>query len=235
MLILDCWFFLEYEHNGETHTIKRNTSNQKEIWIDEQKYSLNKFKKILGEQLNFIVKDYVTVRTKLSQVLRYKKNAFNNPIDFGDGSNEFQHIINILDSLNIDLELAYNKIKNHNEYIITNKVIKELKAKDIKEVLVDTSKDIDIEKRKITKKILEKELQLKKFKVSDNISELKRELSEQRIMLNNSLNQLNILRRHYSKIKESLESNIYYSEEKVVNAYGVILYEILVRHLYFLQ
>lgn len=217
---LNCDFFLDYLDNGTSHTIKRNTIKQNEVFLDDQKYTLNSFKEKISETINLNKSPNISARTKLAMVCRFKKAAFIDPVDSGDGATEFQHILNLLDEFGFDLSLSYQKNKNNTDLNISKKVVKQLKSKDIKDVLVDNDRDIKTEKAKIQRKIIEKEEQLKKFKVAENIEELKGELANLREKYNNGLNRLVILNKKADKIRKSLKENIYYDEKRTLEKYN---------------
>ena len=61
---------------------------------------------------------------------------------------------------------------------------------------------------------------MKNFNVADNLGELKNELSYSRKELNELHNKIFVLKRQKEKIIKSLEDNIFYSEEKVLEKYN---------------
>lgn len=217
---LDCMFMLKIKHNQKTFIISRHTKDQNFIYIDGEKYKLTKFREKLCDEFGMDTKKFVTFRTKIALNIRYKKSSFNNPLDPGDGGTEFQHLLNIFDELNFDLDYLYKKHSINEELSLIKKVTKELKNKDIKEVLTDSSKDIDMEKKRLLVKIEEKKRMLSTLRVSENVFELKKELMETRTLFNDSNNKITLLEKNKKKIENSLKENIFLSEKIIVEKYN---------------
>lgn len=217
--VLNCDFFLDYLDSGAVHTVRRNTVEQKNIFVDGEKKSLKQFREDLADIIGLKIKPNITSRTKFRLVCRYEKSSFIDPLDCGDGASAFQHLLNYFDEFGFGLDLLYEKNKNNNDLAVSKKVVKQLKGKDIKEVLTDSDKDIKIEKIKLANKIEEKEKQLTNLKVADNIEELKKELANDSSLYNDALNHIVILNKRYDKILKSFSNNIYSDEKKVLKMY----------------
>lgn len=219
LAVLNANIYLDFIHDDVKHTVKRNTTNQNDVFLDDNKYNLTQFKKKIASIVGVEIQKFISIRTKLAMHLRYKKSAFLSPIDFGEKSNEYQYTINILEELGFNTKPLYDKITCNTDYNTTKKFIKELKTKEIKDVLIDSTKQIDVERRRILAKIDEKEKQLKVLKVAENISELKHELSRLRKQYNDIINTLVIKKKNLAKINESKTNNIYISEQYIVEKY----------------
>ncbi|MBN2619361.1 MAG: hypothetical protein JXR64_13715 [Spirochaetales bacterium] len=131
---LKCDISLDFIEDGIIHTITRSTENQDRVIIDNVPYDkITDARKKLEEILNFDAVSQITLRSLLPYYLRYRKSAFINPIDPGDGSKE--HTWNYIVAYLLNLDIQYSKEKIHlmNKLEEQKKVKRTLQSRDVKQ------------------------------------------------------------------------------------------------------
>lgn len=213
---IDADIYLEIEHKEEKYVLCRNTVNQDDIFLNSNPINYKKFADKLGEILEFKKEKNISLRTLFAFASRYKQTGYTSPIDSGDGGEEFQQLINIFYLLGFDLTLLYEKLQFNKDLKQRQKVIKQLKSKDIKEVLANKDKNIKSQISKLEKLIKDKKDNLSRLNVAESLSDIKNELVEKRLLLGEVTRKYNILISRKEKINKSLSENVFESENRLM-------------------
>lgn len=213
---IDADIYLEIEHKEEKYVLCRNTVNQDDIFLNSKPINYKKFADKLGEILEFKKEKNISLRTLFAFASRYKQTGYTSPIDSGDGGEEFQQLINIFYLLGFDLTLLYEKLQFNKDLKQRQKVIKQLKSKDIKEVLANKDKNIKSQISKLEKLIKDKKENLSRLNVAESLSDIKNELVEKRLLLGEVTRKYNILISRKEKINKSLSENVFESENRLM-------------------
>lgn len=221
---LACNFYLDVRINNQDFTFSRNTINSKNIYIDGEEYTVDKFRKKLEELLIIERQDNISLRTILSYFIRYKKSSFIDPIvtnKYTNGSKpDYASLVNVFYLLNLDTKLLKEKQKNHKKLDSAKNAKRSLEDKEIKSLLNSNNTNIDIELNILTKK-LEEKLKLRDlYKVSDTYADLKSELFNKRDTLNKIMNCIEIIKSNLKKVNSSLEEKHDITVEEIKKFYG---------------
>ncbi len=221
---LACNFYLEVRISNQKFTFSRSTINNKKIYIDDDEYTVDKFKKKLEEMLAIERQDNISIRTILSYFIRYKKSSFIDPIITNKYTSvnkpDYSSLVNVFYLLNLDTKLLKEKHKNHKKLDSAKNAKRSLEDKEIKSLLNSNNTNIDIEMNILSKK-LEEKLKLRElYKVSDTYADLKSELYNKRNALNETANCIEIIKSNLKKIALSLEEKHDITVEEIKKFYG---------------
>lgn len=221
---LACNFYLDVRISNQKFTFSRSTINNKKIYIDDDEYTVDKFKKKLEEMLAIERQDNISIRTILSYFIRYKKSSFIDPIITNKYTSvnkpDYSSLVNVFYLLNLDTKLLKEKQKNHKKLDSAKNAKRSLEDKEIKSLLNSNNTNIDIEMNILSKK-LEEKLKLRElYKVSDTYADLKSELYNKRNALNETTNCIEIIKSNLKKIALSLEEKHDITVEEIKKFYG---------------
>ena len=221
---LACNFYLDVRISNRKFTFSRSTINNKKIYIDDDEYTVDKFKKKLEEMLSIERQDNISIRTILSYFIRYKKSSFIDPIITNKYTSvnkpDYSSLVNVFYLLNLDTKLLKEKQKNHKKLDSAKNAKRSLEDKEIKSLLNSNNTNIDIEMNILSKK-LEEKLKLRElYKVSDTYADLKSELYNKRNALNETTNCIEIIKSNLKKIALSLEEKHDITVEEIKKFYG---------------
>lgn len=221
---LECNFYLDVRISNRKFTFSRSTINNKKIYIDDDEYTVDKFKKKLEEMLAIERQDNISIRTILSYFIRYKKSSFIDPIITNKYTSvnkpDYSSLVNVFYLLNLDTKLLKEKQKNHKKLDSAKNAKRSLEDKEIKSLLNSNNTNIDIEMNILSKK-LEEKLKLRElYKVSDTYADLKSELYNKRNALNETTNCIEIIKSNLKKIALSLEEKHDITVEEIKKFYG---------------
>lgn len=221
---LACNFCLDVRISNRKFTFSRSTINNKKIYIDDDEYTVDKFKKKLEEMLAIERQDNISIRTILSYFIRYKKSSFIDPIITNKYTSvnkpDYSSLVNVFYLLNLDTKLLKEKQKNHKKLDSAKNAKRSLEDKEIKSLLNSNNTNIDIEMNILSKK-LEEKLKLRElYKVSDTYADLKSELYNKRNELNETTNCIEIIKSNLKKIALSLEEKHDITVEEIKKFYG---------------
>lgn len=221
---LACNFYLDVRISNRKFTFSRSTINNKKIYIDDDEYTVDKFKKKLEEMLAIERQDNISIRTILSYFIRYKKSSFIDPIITNKYTSvnkpDYSSLVNVFYLLNLDTKLLKEKQKNHKKLDSAKNAKRSLEDKEIKSLLNSNNTNIDIEMNILSKK-LEEKLKLRElYKVSDTYADLKSELYNKRNALNETTNCIEIIKSNLKKIALSLEEKHDITVEEIKKFYG---------------
>ena len=109
-------FSLTVNINDINYVFKRNTVEHKNISINDEQYTLDKFKKKLEEMLTIERQENVSLRTIISYFIRYKKSSFLDSIITTKYSKsnkpDYRNLVNVFYLLGLDTNLLREKQSN---------------------------------------------------------------------------------------------------------------------------
>lgn len=222
-----CTFFLDVKINNQIFTFSRNTINNRDIYIDGEKYTIDKFKKKLEDLLTIERQDNISLRTIIPYFIRYKKSSFLDPIITNKYSRstkpDYASLVNVFYLLNLDTKLLKEKQLNFKKLDSARNAKKSLEDKEIKSLLNSSSTNIDIELNILEKKLKEKTKLRDLYKISDSYADLKSELFEKRERLSESANRVEIIKSNLNKINLSLEEKHDITVNELKKFYGEMI------------
>lgn len=222
-----CTFFLDVKINNQIFTFARNTTNNRDIYIDGEKYTIDKFKKKLEDLLTIERQDNISLRTIIPYFIRYRKSSFLDPIITNKYSRstkpDYASLVNVFYLLNLDTKLLKEKQLNFKKLDSARNAKKSLEDKEIKSLLNSSSTNIDIELNILEKKLKEKTKLRDLYKISDSYADLKSELFEKRERLSESANRVEIIKSNLNKINLSLEEKHDITVNELKKFYGEMI------------
>jgi len=221
---LNCNIILVVDINNQKFEFKRHTINNKSIFIDDEEYSIDKFKKKLEELLLIEKQDNISLRTILSYFIRYKKSSFLDPVISKKYNNstkpDYPSLVNVFYLLGLDTKLLKEKQKNYKKLESARSAKKSLEDSEIRGLLNSSNTNIDIELNILNKKLEEKIKLRELYKISNSYTDLKTELFTKREELNDTVNRIEIIKSNLSKINSSLDEKHDITVNELKQFYG---------------
>lgn len=228
-------FTLDFKIDNKDYSVMRSCDDQTKVIFNGKKISVSNYTALLLDLVFGLNKekkyDYMTFRSLISRFLRRDKSSYNRYDKFLEKETDYGKLINNAYLLGLDVDLIENKMKTKkkiNELENTKKTVE--KDPILKSYFAD-SEDLDIEIIDLAEKIRELEKDLKDFRVTENYKEIqreadelsykKRDLENQRVLIQNSLKKINKSLSIRSEIDLNTVINLYREakeifEEKVV-------------------
>ena len=223
---LNCNFFLTVNISDINYVFKRNTVEHKNISINNEQYTLDKFKKKLEEMLTIERQDNVSLRTIISYFIRYKKSSFLDPIITTKYSKsnkpDYRNLVNVFYLLGLDTNLLSEKQSNFKKLESAKNAKKSLEDSEIKSLLNDNNTNIEIELNILQKKLAEKVKLRDLYKVSNSYADIKDELYTKRENLNELINKIEIIKSNINKVNKSLEEKHDITVNEIKSFYGEV-------------
>lgn len=223
---LNCNFFLTVNISDINYVFKRNTVEHKNISINNEQYTLDKFKKKLEEMLTIERQDNVSLRTIISYFIRYKKSSFLDPIITTKYSKsnkpDYRNLVNVFYLLGLDTNLLREKQSNFKKLESAKNAKKSLEDSEIKSLLNDNNTNIEIELNILQKKLAEKVKLRDLYKVSNSYADIKDELYTKRENLNELINKIEIIKSNINKVNKSLEEKHDITVNEIKSFYGEV-------------
>lgn len=113
----DWEFSLEFLIDEKTFVSKRKTNEQDNIYLNDNKYKLKEFKKLLAYKLfNLQEEGYISFRSLISRFIRYGKQSYNNATTFIRKEQEHVNLLNNSYLLGLDINYILKKIELKEKY-----------------------------------------------------------------------------------------------------------------------
>lgn len=167
--LLDWEFELEFQLNNDTYISRRSTLTQDKIFLNDEEYSLTKFRNFLAKEVFYLTEPikFLTFRTLISRFIRPYKSSYVSYDNFVNKEPDYTKLINNAYLLGLDITRVQKKL--------------ELKEK------LDEAKDLKnrIEKDKIMKSFFEgtdgEDVDIKIVELSEKTSRISKNIEQYRI------------------------------------------------------
>jgi uncharacterized protein YydD (DUF2326 family) len=203
---LEDWVFeLDFIINNSKYTSKRSTKNQDEILLNEEKLTLDKFRKKLEKELFDIPEDskYISFRGLISRFIRPYKYSYTEYDKYikGEDKNITEEVNNaFLLGLDINKILKKTSLKDTLDKIEAQK--KNIEKDEILKTYFegeDATEDIDIKIVELESSIKKLEKNLAEFKIAEDYALIKSEADE-------ISNELRIIKNRAAKYELALKN-----------------------------
>ncbi len=227
-LLLDWEFFLDFEVDDKVYTVKRNTFEEKMVYLNNEPLNLTKYRKFLFD----ICTNYhekikgITFRNILSKFLKYSESQYIDPIMT---SEKFMHQAIYRDSflLGLDSKLCLNKINNREMINKKEEAIREIKRTEIYNTYsFEKNKDLKLKIQNLKSDIKELDNKLNNFKIAEDYTEIQERYNELIKTKNSYQNELYLYKKRLNSIKESLDINADIEYSTIINFYEQMKLEI---------
>lgn len=219
---LDDWnFSLDFTLGNKTYTSTRNSTNQKEIILNNEENSIKDFKYFMESNLFYFEDEYknLSYRNLISRFMRIPPYGY---LEWDQCKAKEQVDAKSLSSaflLGLNLKLADEKIrlKEKIKQLKDNKKLIE-KDEDIKSIVTEGI-DISVSINNLKKEIEDLEESISKFNISEEYNDIKLEVDDLKYEKNDLLNQITLYESRLKNINESLKVKIDVDSQEVINLY----------------
>lgn len=221
-------FTLEFSNNGNNYKSLRNTSSQNEIYLNDEKLTLPKFRsKFLKEAFGLEEKiNNLTFNTLFPRFIRRDRECYVNYDKFVKKEQEYSQLLNNSFLLGLEIELVTEKKRLRSKFNTT----KDLKTSIEKDPIIrehfSNSDDTEIEILDLEDQILRLENEVAEFKISSNYHEIEKEADEKAYYLKELDNRRVLINNSIKSINKSLEIKPDLSDKKVIDLYNQSLVEV---------
>lgn len=222
---LKCNFYLDILINDKKFTLCRNSTNSDKHWIKDSdgnvlKEKGSKVKEFLQTECNILNEKNITFRSILGYFLRYKDSAFLKDIESNKKVQAYNSLLISAYLLNLNISYIINK-KIYSDTIKKSvMMLKKLKDNEIKDILVNDSKDLKLALSEINNKLNNLYKKINEFKIADNFSELKLKFDDYNAELQKIINRIVIVKKRIEVIKDSLLEKVDVSIKDVIKLYA---------------
>ena len=227
----DWIFYLDIDLGGINHTIKRETKNQKKIYMKKEgeekftEYGIKELRTELGRRLFSLEENvpYLKFRPLISRFIRSQRESYNDYNSFVKKETDYSKLLNTGHLLGLDTSLIDKKRELKESWDSTSNALKSLKEHEIyKKHFEEETVQFQIYhiKEKLQKAVNEKN----NFQVAENYNEIEKETKELKIEMQNLNNYLVLLEDNLKKIEKSKQVKTELNKEdieKVYNELGV--------------
>lgn len=220
----DWTFFLDFEHEGVTYTVRRPAAETNRVYLNEEELSTDLFNRRMEEMLFSIdLSKYpnISYRTLMNRFLRAKKQSYVSWDTSFYRETPFQKLINNFFLLGFDIDVLVKKKLLKDEADKIKLVLDALEKDDeIREILLKYN-NVDIGIRELKSKINDADSALKNYEVSVTSKEVKDEADNVSIERRRLLNSLMIYEKRLDNINKSISDSVVLDVEQnaVVKAY----------------
>lgn len=220
----DWEFYLDVKINNVEYTITRSTGNQNVIKLDEDIFSLNKFKEDLQNKVFFNIPKgtkYITFRTLISRFIRQRKSSYVSYDCFIEKETPYSRLLNNANLLGLDIEKIVTKFELKKELDDIGVKKKNIEKDPIMQDFFDIGKDetIDTDIKYFKDKIERLSKDLKEFKISEHYDYIRRETDELKASLKTNKNKATALENAIRNINKSLDIKPDISSKKIIDFY----------------
>ena len=214
-------FVLEFSVAGENFISKRNTSNQNQIYLNNQLMSLDKFRDLLGEKLFNIDSSirYLKFRPLMCRFIRPRKKSYYSFDNYEDKEAPIGQLVANSYLLGLDIDYILEKYDSKKELDKIIDLKKNIEKDEIFKNYFSESKDLEINIVDLREKIKKLESELKKFEVAENYHEIKKDADDVSYQIKLIENQIVVLNNSIHNINRSLKLNPDISKEKIIEFY----------------
>jgi len=218
-------FYLDVTIRGQLHRIRRSTSTQSTVFIDEKELTLDSFKDVIGSSsfLIDIATDKLSFRSLMPRFLRRSLNDYVHPLKLQNDYSDYDTLIRTSFLLGIDLQLIIKKSQLKLELIRIKNLSKQFKEDTVIREFFIQNKDEEIELRFLEDKINSLENDRNNFKVAENYYQIEQEANELRELITQIRNETVLIKNSISVIEKSLQIRPDIPIQKLFKVYEELL------------
>ena len=221
-------FFLEFEIDGEQYKVRRNTSKQSNIFLNDEKYTLKNFRKRMLE-LNFNLTEApknMSFNTLFPRFIRRDRASYNNYFSYVVKEQEYPRLLNNAFLLGLNIELVQEKKKLREFQTATENMKKSLEKDPVLKEHFSHNNDTEIEINDLQESINYLEEELESFKIANNYDDIEKEADLLACKLKELSNERTLVESDISSILKTLEMKSEISTEKIISFYENVKVEI---------
>ena len=200
-------FYLDFTIGILKFTVKRSTDEPQKVFLNEEEYSIEKYKSKLQE-LCFSIPDnigYLSFRSLLPFFLRPSKESYVDCMGPGNVKTEYQKLLYNAFLIGLDVKLAERKYKLRKEQEGIRNLENNFKKDQLLHDFFIGSKDISLELAEINDQIKKIEDDLSKFQVAENYHDIQRQADDIHNRLFSMNNEIVILDNNIKSVEKSIQ------------------------------
>lgn len=221
-------FTLEFSNNGHNYKSLRNTSSQSEIYLNDEKLTLSKFRsKFLKEAFGLEEKiNNLTFNTLFPRFIRRDRECYVNYDKFVKKEQEYSQLLNNSFLLGLEIELVTEKKRLRSKFNTTKDLKNSIEKDPIIREHFSNNDDTEIEILDLEDQISRLENEVAEFKISNNYHEIEKDADEKSYYLKELDNRRVLINNSIKSIDKSLEIKPDLSDKKVIDLYNQSIVEV---------
>ncbi|GAB6482693.1 DUF2326 domain-containing protein [Bacillus cereus] len=215
-------FSLEFQIDNEIFVSRRQTSKQNEIYLNNEKHTLAKFRKELLSKVFSMDQNIknLTFNTLFPRFIRRDRECYTQYDTFIRNEQDYSKLLNNAYLLGLDIEYAVEKKGIRDSYKKTGELTKGLEQDPVIKEHFNNKEDAEIEILDLEEEIKALEREVQEFKVAKNYHEIEKDADELQYKIKKISNQRVLVNNSIRNIEKSLEIKPDISSEKVLNLYS---------------
>lgn len=226
--IPDWNFYLEIDIDSTHYKIRRNTSSQNDIFINDEKYTLKQFRdKML--KLNFSITENIknlSFNTLFPRFIRRDRESYNSYDNFIAKEQDYSRLLNNSFLLGLNIDLIQEKKKIREFQISTENLKNSLEKDSVLKEHFSHKNDTEIEINDLTENIIYLEKELDSFRIANNYNDIEIEADKLARDVKKLSNERTLIENDISNILKTLEMKTEISAEKVISFYKNVKIEV---------
>lgn len=223
--LIDWVFTLDFKIGQKKFSASRSTFNQKEILLNNVKYTLDNFKKTIEKEFFFFPENskFISFRGLISRFIRQSKHSYISYDTYikDEDKNPITQLINTSFLLGLDITLILKKGELKDKADNIAKLKAQLGNPEFKILFeAENEKDIEIKIVDYETKINRLKINLDEFKVAEDYYAIRKDADEISYKLNTIKNKASKLKIAIDNIDKSLEIQPDISKEKIIKLYN---------------
>lgn len=221
-------FELEFEIDNRKYRTRRNTTKQSEIYLNNEKYTLKKFREVMME-LNFSIKGVyknLTFNSLFPRFIRRDRESYNKFSQFVIKEQDYATVLNNSFLLGLDIDLVEEKKKLRDFQTNTEKLKKSLENDPVLKEHFSHKSDTEIEIIDLEEHINSLQEELNKFKIANNYDEIEKETDKLAVEIKKLSNERTLVNNDVINIRKSLELKPEISTDKIISFYNAVKVEV---------
>jgi len=214
-------FKLDFLLDGKMFTSMRNTKKQSEIFLNNEKLTITKFRSIMLDKV-FGIQDkinFLTFNSLFPRFIRRDRECYVKYDTFVRKEQDYSRILNNTYLLGLETNLTTKKYELRSRYNKTNSLKQSIEKDPIIKEHFHNKEDTEIEVLDLEDSITKLEIELAAFKIASNYHEIEIDADQKKYELNNLENKRILISNSIRSINKSIEIEPDQSEQKVINLY----------------
>lgn len=221
-------FYLEIDIDGSLYKIRRNTSEQSNIFLNDEKHTLKQFRDKMLE-LNFSLSEplkNLSFNTLFPRFIRRDRASYNSYDNFVVKEQDYSRLLNNSFLLGLNVDLVQEKKKLREFQTSTENLKSSLEKDPVLKEHFSHKNDTEIEINDLMESITSLEKELDSFKIANNYNDIEIEADVLARDVKNLSNERTLIENDISNILKTLDMKSEISTEKIVGFYENVKIEV---------
>ncbi|MBP1315269.1 DUF2326 domain-containing protein [Herbaspirillum sp. 1130] len=224
--LIDWVFTVEFEANGQSHVISRETGKQSQPLFNGKPYKVSALNQQL-EKFSFVIPDIadpsLSFRALIPRFIRRNVHDYNDPKVTSGDREPYTVLLRNLFLLDLDIDLVTKKYQLRRRQVEIEEFEKNFKNDPFIREYYTGNKDASLQTKYLEEQINRLDADLSKFKVAEDFYAIEREANDLNKRLRELKNKRVIAETALRNVEKSLQMRSDISKEKIIALYSELM------------